>query len=411
MKIDNIHDILKDFFCNCHREYDYKQKIILGSINSVFKKMQLNSLINKTLFEKKSFRISLFEADHSLNQKFLATSNETILIPMNGLLAIGRRINENINLDRQSEDIFLLGCGEPFVIEKSFEYVTLSKEKSEIFFLIFEIGNVQNSIIKSKTNEIEKKSWISKFNTLQDYYFGYDRRYKKVYEEGAFLWETDCPNDILINFLEKFSNEKLGLRVLDLGCGEGRDSCYLSSKGFEVIGVDISAAALIKAREISAVKKVSPLFLERDVIYLRNLPFKEFDFAINMGCLHMIPDTNHRFAHLKRVYEILKPGGYFLVAHCKSDWGKGFFSMPHYDNVGKLIPGEVIERRIKVSDHDEKFIPLEVVPYFESNENSLTKEFANIGFEVEEVINQESTFAFGNTTIVLFRKPIQKSYR
>jgi len=40
-------------------------------------------------------------------------------------------------------------------------------------------------------------------------------------------------------------------RVLDLGCGEGRDSVYFASRGFEVTGLDVSADALAKARRLA----------------------------------------------------------------------------------------------------------------------------------------------------------------
>jgi 2-polyprenyl-3-methyl-5-hydroxy-6-metoxy-1,4-benzoquinol methylase len=39
-----------------------------------------------------------------------------------------------------------------------------------------------------------------------------------------------------------------GERVLDIACGQGRMSRYLARLGAEVVGVDISAAMLVKAR-------------------------------------------------------------------------------------------------------------------------------------------------------------------
>src|SRR5262249_61919566 len=40
-------------------------------------------------------------------------------------------------------------------------------------------------------------------------------------------------------------------RVLDLGCGEGRDSVYFASRGFEVTGLDVSADAVAKGRRLA----------------------------------------------------------------------------------------------------------------------------------------------------------------
>src|SRR3990170_6301318 len=41
-----------------------------------------------------------------------------------------------------------------------------------------------------------------------------------------------------------------GARVLDLGCGEGRDSVYFASRGYDVTGLDVSAAGLEKAERL-----------------------------------------------------------------------------------------------------------------------------------------------------------------
>jgi 2-polyprenyl-3-methyl-5-hydroxy-6-metoxy-1,4-benzoquinol methylase len=38
-----------------------------------------------------------------------------------------------------------------------------------------------------------------------------------------------------------------GARVLDVGCGEGRDSVFFAERGFDVTGVDIARSGLAKA--------------------------------------------------------------------------------------------------------------------------------------------------------------------
>lgn len=41
-------------------------------------------------------------------------------------------------------------------------------------------------------------------------------------------------------------------RALDLGCGEGRHSLWLATRGWEVVGTDFSEVALDKARQVAA---------------------------------------------------------------------------------------------------------------------------------------------------------------
>ncbi|MFC4767726.1 class I SAM-dependent methyltransferase [Effusibacillus consociatus] len=236
---------------------------------------------------------------------------------------------------------------------------------------------------------------------LPDYYYGYDERYQKVYAEGADLWETDQPNEPLIQFVERYLVE--GKRVIDLGCGEGRDSVYLVSQGYDVYGVDVSRAALEKARMRARQLNLNCKFIERDVVYLRNIKNESFDAAINMGCLHMMPDPVHRKQHLERVFQILKPGGYFLVAHCRGEWLKGFFSVPNYEEAGPAVPGRIINRRIRVKG-GTKMIPLPLVPFKESSEEELKRELAASGFKVVDSLS-ENTDAFGNTAVLLAQKP------
>jgi SAM-dependent methyltransferase len=236
---------------------------------------------------------------------------------------------------------------------------------------------------------------------LHDYYWGYDERYAAVYEAGAELWENAEPNGSLVAFMDRFT--KLGPRVLDLGCGEGRDSLFLARRGLAVTGVDVSRTALDRARDRATADGLDCTFLERDVIYLRNLE-GPFDWAINMGCLHMLDDDGARAAHLTRVRELLVPGGMFLVSHCMRDWGRGFYSVPHYRDLGSLRPGMRTQRRIRIGEA-EGHVELVELPYRESSSEDLCDELSSAGFEILERLT-EDTYAFGNAAVIAARRPV-----
>jgi len=236
-----------------------------------------------------------------------------------------------------------------------------------------------------------------------DYYYEYDECYRTVYAQGAELWETPDPNDALVAFVEE-SGSRLGPRVLDLGCGEGRDSLFLARRGFDVTGVDVSRAALDRARERAAAEGVDCTFLERDVILLENVGAEPFDWAINMGCLHMLSEPEHRRRHLERVRDVLRPGGDFLVAHCRSEWLKGFFSVPHYDEIGPAVTGRVLRRRIRLPDGGIKWIELPTTHFKEATETELAEELHAAGFEPLRLLSEENE-AFGNTAVLVVRKP------
>ncbi|MFJ6485700.1 MULTISPECIES: class I SAM-dependent methyltransferase [unclassified Streptomyces] len=240
--------------------------------------------------------------------------------------------------------------------------------------------------------------------TIGDYYFGYEDRYRTVYENGAQLWESEDPNASLLQMIDERPDLFSG-QIIDLGCGEGRDSLYLLSQGHDVVSVDVSHSALARARERAAAANLDASgFVERDVIHLRGFDDNAFDLAMNMGCLHMLVEEEQRAQHISRVHDILRPGGHFIVDHCASEWGKGFFSIPDYTEIaGDLVPGNVISRRIRVAD-SEKEIGLEVLPFSERSGGALAEEITRHGFDLVSSTHT-NTEAFGSSTMLLFRKP------
>ena len=69
-----------------------------------------------------------------------------------------------------------------------------------------------------------------------------------------------------------------GMKVLDIGCGTGRHCIELTQRGYSVIGIDLSASQLQKAKEKAELKNLHIDFFRYDA---RKLPFvSEFDVAI-----------------------------------------------------------------------------------------------------------------------------------
>ncbi len=90
-------------------------------------------------------------------------------------------------------------------------------------------------------------------------------------------------------------------RVLDLGCGTGRDSFFLSSHGYEYVGGDYSHSMLSHAR----VGAPGLMFVQMD---MRNLCFPPNTFDAFWACaslLHIPKDQV--LCVLKRLRDILKP--------------------------------------------------------------------------------------------------------
>jgi SAM-dependent methyltransferase len=95
--------------------------------------------------------------------------------------------------------------------------------------------------------------------------------------------------------------------VLDLGCGEGRDSVYFAALGALVFGVDVSGAGLAKARRLARARGVRVCWLRGPMTGL--LPSGPFDLIYSCGSMHYVP--RHRRADLfARLSAMTRPGGH-----------------------------------------------------------------------------------------------------
>ncbi len=98
-----------------------------------------------------------------------------------------------------------------------------------------------------------------------------------------------------------------GKVVLDLGCGTGRWSKYLSEKAKYIEAIDPSSAVISAATMLLKSDNVRVTQASID-----NIPFEDgaFDFVFSLGVLHHIPDTQ---LAMRKCVNKVKPGGYFLV--------------------------------------------------------------------------------------------------
>ncbi len=93
-----------------------------------------------------------------------------------------------------------------------------------------------------------------------------------------------------------------GLRMLDLGCGDGPLTKELENRGADVIGVDASPAMIEKAKELG---------LNVAVMDARELTFEnEFDAIFSNATLHWVKPPELAVAGVARA---LKPGGIFVA--------------------------------------------------------------------------------------------------
>jgi len=97
-----------------------------------------------------------------------------------------------------------------------------------------------------------------------------------------------------------------GKLVLDVGCGMGRFAEVATRWGAHVVGIDLSLASEVAAKNLS--DRTAVIF-QADVF---KLPFaaESFDYIYSIGVLHHTPDCEQAF---KTLPKLLKPGGRIAI--------------------------------------------------------------------------------------------------
>ena len=156
-------------------------------------------------------------------------------------------------------------------------------------------------------NRYPMRNGVTHFVPSDDYAsnFGFEwQKYSRT--------QLDCAGSRISEdtFIRKtgFSPQELsGKLVLDVGCGTGRFAEVASRWGAKVVGVDLSRAAEVAARNLA--DRPNVWICRAD---LRRLPFslESFDFIYSIGVLHHTPNCQQSF---KMLIPFLKPKGAIAI--------------------------------------------------------------------------------------------------
>ena len=130
--------------------------------------------------------------------------------------------------------------------------------------------------------------------------------WEQRYAESDRVWS----GRVNVRLAEVVSPLEAG-HVLDLGCGEGADACWLAERGWTVVAVDISDTALQRAAEAAQERGLGERieFAQHDLS--NSFPDGTFDL-ISAQFLHsMIPFDRPRL--LRRAVGAVRPGGLLVI--------------------------------------------------------------------------------------------------
>jgi len=100
-----------------------------------------------------------------------------------------------------------------------------------------------------------------------------------------------------------------GSKIVDAGCGGGRNLVYLLREGFEVYGVDPDARAVEAVRRLPGAEREN---FRQELVEEMSFADGFADVVISSAVLHFAKDDGQFRAMLAGSWRVLKPGGLFF---------------------------------------------------------------------------------------------------
>lgn len=105
------------------------------------------------------------------------------------------------------------------------------------------------------------------------------------------------------------------MRLLDAGCGGGRNLNYFLKSGFDVCGIDRSTEAIAQVRALatSLAPNLSRNNFRAEPVEAMSFADSDFDVVISSAVLHFARDEDHWHQMVREMWRVLKPGGIFFA--------------------------------------------------------------------------------------------------
>lgn len=160
---------------------------------------------------------------------------------------------------------------------------------------------------------------------MKKYYEAYNDRYEQVHKENL-RWFSESHSPILSDMLSEFQIRPFW-KLLEIGCGEGRDAGFLLKQGYDLLATDISSEA------IAFCKRENPWAADRFRVFdcLKDGVEDRYDFIYAIAVLHMLVQDEDRGKFYQFIRNHLSQDGIALictmgdgVAERKSDIANAF---------------------------------------------------------------------------------------
>ncbi|NMM13015.1 MAG: methyltransferase domain-containing protein [Rhodoferax sp.] len=132
--------------------------------------------------------------------------------------------------------------------------------------------------------------------------------WQERFEKKETGWDRGSPSPQLLAWLDR--GELQPCRIAVPGCGSGWEVVELAKRGFDVVGIDYTAAAVQKTRALVDAQGLKAEIIQADVLNYQ--PENKFDAVYEQTCLCAI-HPEHWLAYSQQLVKWLKPEGSLWV--------------------------------------------------------------------------------------------------
>ena len=215
--------------------------------------------------------------------------------------------------------------------------------------------------------------------------FDWDNFYSNRVREVPFF--CNRPDENLV----KYFNHNLfqaGMRVLELGCGPGRNAIFFAENGCSVDAVDQSEEALNWGKERTQENNWPINFIKKNIFEL-DIEQSSYDIVYDSGTFHHIA-PHRRMSYLNLIKRALKPNGFYALT-CFTVGGKyGGSDITDWD----------VYRILSLKGG---------LGYTEDKLRTIFKDFKEIEIRKMEPTNQNDIMAIEGLMTALFQRDLRES--
>ena len=155
--------------------------------------------------------------------------------------------------------------------------------------------------------------------------------------------------DVDIYILDQILKDRYqpGAKIVDVGCGNGRNLKWFYQPNYEIYGTDTNTERLNSCKELYKLQKEN--FKEASIV---DMPFEDntFDHVICIAVLHFAISLSQYYKMFEELLRILKPQGSLLIRTASNfgiendvqELGKGIFVLPD-GSTRFLLTTEILE--------------------------------------------------------------------